>query len=296
VKHKFDEFKQHISEFEVIYDKLDEKLKQLYDYVMKNPNATVTDASRYFYNDAKHTTVIQRWVNKAFKILEHSKESTEEVAMKETFKTLFLEKTSYRPVLELLAQEFSEDILASKYISKTAIAIAFQSADMNMNDIMKLLKIMRENRKEFEEWVIQRLATLLEAKKNAQEILKLQEELSNVKARAYNIYKTMLIHAHKRAEAEMRFNELADAIVDVIKSALMLLPDSDCVGRIAVLLNMKLKEIENKEIETPALKELRRLDAIEKKVEEEYMKGKEIPIEKKEESKEKSKSFLRDFS
>jgi hypothetical protein len=281
----------------VIYDKLDEKLKQLYDYVMKNPNATVTDASRHFYNDAKHTTVIQRWVNKAFKILEHSKEeSTEEVAMKETFKTLFLEKTSYRPALELLAQEFGEDILASKYISKTAITIALQSADMNMNDIMKLLKIMRENRKEFEEWVIQRLVTLLEAKKNAQEILKLQEKLSNVKAFAYDIYKAMLIHAHKRAEAEMRFNALAEAIIEVIKSALMLLPDRDCAGRIAVLFDMKLKEIKNKEIETPALKELRRLEALEKKYEEEYMKGKEIPIEKKEESKEKSKSFLRDFS
>lgn len=290
MKHKFDEFKQRISEFEVIYDKLDEKLKQLYDYVMKNPNATVTDASRYFYNDAKHTTVIQRWVNKAFKILEHSEESTEEVAMKEAFKTLFLEKTSYRPVLELLAQEFGEDILASKYISKTAVAIALQSADMN--DIMKLLKTMQGNRKEFEEWVMQRLATLLEAKKNAQEILKLQEELSNVKAFAYDKYKAMLIHAHKQAEAEMRFN----ALVDAINSIIMLLPDRDCAGRIAVFFDMKLKEIQNKEIETPALKELRRLDVIEKKVEEEYMKGKEIPIEKKEESKEKSKSFLRDFS
>ena len=277
--YKFEDFKQHINEFDI--NKFDEDLRKLYDYVKQNPTATVTDVSKALFGDDKHTHVIQRLANKAFELLENENPPTtqeltkeEQKAMKQSFKTLILEKAApYRPVLEQLAQTFGEDILSSYYIAQMSIAIAFQSVDLDFDSAMQLLKKMYGNKHEFEEWVVQKLAALLEAKRGAQEILKMQAEISELKSFAYEMYKRMVIATYEKEKAEYMKNKLMEAF----KTAAVLVLDRDVAVRIGAYIDMMLKDAEK--YEPPALKELRRLEAIEKQVEEEEKGGKEINIE-----------------
>jgi len=275
--YKFEDFKQHINEFDV--SKFDDDLRKLYDYVKQNPTATITDVSKAFFGDNKHVHVIQRLVNKAFELLENENPPSQNLTkeerkiMRETFKTLILEKTGpYRPVLQELAQQFGEEVLSSHYISQMAITIAMQSVDLDVDLAMELLKKMHGNKHEFEEWVVQHLTALLEAKRGAQEILKLQEKISELKIFAYEMYKRMVIATYEKERAEYMKNKLMEAF----KTAAMLVLDRDTAVRIGAYIDMILKDAEK--YEPPALKELRRLEAIEKQVEEEE-KGKEIKIE-----------------
>ena len=279
-----DEFKQHINEFVELKEagKIDnERLAMLIDVVKQNPALSKTEIAEKVYGSKTRTENVYNLIKKAFELLENenppaSQEITkeEQKAMKQSFKTLILEKTGpYRPVLEQLAQTFGEDILSSYYIAQMSIAIAFQSVDLDFDSAMQLLKKMYGNKHEFEEWVVQKLAALLEAKRDAQAILNLHEEIEELKASIYDMYKTVLIHEHARMKAETQFNTLLDAI----KTALMLTTDKDTALKVSAFIDMKLKSVEN--VETPALKELKRLEELEKKYTEEYMKGKEIPIE-----------------
>jgi 2-C-methyl-D-erythritol 4-phosphate cytidylyltransferase len=279
-----DEFKQHINEFVELKEagKIDnEKLAMLIDVVKQNPALSKTEIAEKVYGSKTRTENVYNLIKKAFELLENENPPTtqnltkeEQKAMKQSFKTLILEKTGpYRPVLEQLAQQFGEDILSSYYIAQMSIAIAFQSVDLDFDSAMQLLKKMYGNKHEFEEWVVQKLAALLEAKRDAQAILNLHEEIEELKASIYDMYKTVLIHEHARMKAETQFNTLLDAI----KTALMLTTDKDTALKVSAFIDMKLKSVEN--VETPALKELKRLEELEKKYTEEYMKGKEIPIE-----------------
>jgi phosphorylcholine metabolism protein LicD len=278
-----DEFKQRINEFVELKEagKIDnEKLATLIDVVKQNPALSKTEIAEKVYGSKTRTENVYNLIKKAFELLESENPSqTQEITkeerkiMKEAFKTLILEKAApYRPVLQELAQQFGEEVLSSYYISQMAITIALQSVDLDVDGARELLKKMYGNKHEFEEWVVQHLTALLEAKRGAQEILKMQAEISELKSFAYEMYKRMVIATYEKERAEYMKNKLMEAF----KTAAVLVLDRDVAVRIGAYIDMMLKDAEK--YEPPALKELRRLEAIEKQVEEEE-KGKEINIE-----------------